>query len=151
LGRLLGILSTLAGTKRCGIFPGASSLLGGGGTYGAWGGGGADFDGDDVPDVEGDDVGGEEVGVFAGVGDVLAVDVVGGAGFVSVGAEAFGAFGLDAPEAGAVVDDEVVALAVSPGLGDGEVKAEGAGQEGGFGALPGALGVGAGDLVGDCE
>jgi hypothetical protein len=74
---------------------------------------------------------------------VFTIDVVGGAGFVGVGAEAFGAFGLDAPEAGAVVDDEVVAFAVSPGLGDGELEAEGAGEEGGFGALAGALGVGA--------
>jgi len=58
--------------------------------------GGADFDGDDVPDVEGDDVGGDEIDVAFGVGDVAAADAVGGAGFVGSGAEAFGAFNLDA-------------------------------------------------------
>jgi hypothetical protein len=63
-------------------------------------------------------MGGEEVDVGAGVDGAGFADGVGGAGFVGVGAEAFGAFGLDAPEAGAVVDDEVVAAAVSPWLGD---------------------------------
>ena len=42
----------------------------------------------------------------------------------------------------AVVEDEVVALAVSPGLGDGEAALGGLVEKGGFGALSGALGVG---------
>lgn len=49
---------------------------------------------------------------------------------------------------GAVVEDEVVALAVSPGLADGEVALAGLIEEGGFGALAGALGVGAAGIVG---
>jgi len=48
---------------------------------------------------------------------------------------------LHAPEAGAAIEDEVVAFAVSPWLSG--VEAEGAGfeQEGGFGKFTGALGV----------
>ena len=113
------------------------------GVHAEHGGGGADFDGDDVPDVERDYMRGEEVDVGASVDGAGFADGVGGAGFVGVGAEAFGAFGLDAPEAAAVVDDEVVAAAVSPGLGDGEIEVQGAGQEGGFAALAGDFGVGA--------
>jgi len=87
--------------------------------------GGADFDGDDVPDVEGDDVGGDEVDVGAGVDGASFADGVGGAGFVGAGADAFSAFDLDAVESGAVVEDEVVAAAVAPGLGDAESEAGG--------------------------
>ena len=71
---------------------------------------------------------------------------VGGAGFVGVGAEGVGALDLDAEEVnlglGTVVEDEVVALAVSPGLGDGEAALAGLVEECSFGALAGALGVG---------
>ena len=113
---------------------------------------GADFYRDDVPDVERDDVGGDEVGVAFGVGDVAAADGIGGAGFVGAGAEAVGAFDLDAEKVDrglrAVVEDEVVALAVSPGLGDGEAALAGLVEEGGFGALSGELGVGAVGVVG---
>jgi hypothetical protein len=49
---------------------------------------------------------------------------------------------------GTVVEDEVVALAVSPGLGDGEAALAGLVEEGGFGTLSGALGVGAVGVVG---
>jgi hypothetical protein len=48
--------------------------------------------------------------------------------------------------AGTVVEDEVVALAVSPGLADGELALAGAVEEYGFGVLADALGVGTGWL-----
>jgi len=83
----------------------------------------AGFYGEDVPDVAGDDVGDEEVDVVGSVDGAAFADGVGGADFVGSGAEDFGAFDLHSPEEflwAAVVggDDEVVALAVSPGLGD---------------------------------
>ncbi len=103
--------------------------------------GSAHFDGQDVPEVEGDDVGDEEVDVAAGVDGASFAGSVGGAGFVGAGAEGVGGFGLNADELASVVEDEVVALAVSPGLGDAEAEAGGFVEEGGFGALSGALGV----------
>jgi len=44
-------------------------------------------------------------------------------------------------EALSVIEDEVVAAAVAPRLGDAEAHVDGAGEEGGFGALSGDLGV----------
>jgi hypothetical protein len=112
----------------------------------------ADFDGDDVPDVEGDDVGGDEVDVALGVDGAAFADGVGGAGFVGVGAEAVGTFDLHAEEfharLRAVVEDEVVALAVSPGLADGEAALAGLVKESGFGTFSGTLGVGTVGVVG---
>ena len=55
------------------------------------------------------------------------------------------------PGDGAIVEDEVVAVAVSPGLGDGEAALAGLVEEGGFGTLSGALGVGAGVALGHRE
>ena len=99
----------------------------------------ADFYGDDVPDVEGDDVGGDEVDVAFGVDGAAFADGVGGAGFVGVGAEAVGTLDLDAEKFDAglrtVVEDEVVALAVSPDTGDAEAKVGGFGEESGFGSF----------------
>ena len=60
---------------------------------------------------------------------------------VSTGAERRGAFYLDTPEARAVVEDEVVALAVGPGFGDAESQAGGFEEEGGFGKVSGLGGV----------
>src|SRR5580693_1337781 len=112
---------------------------------------GADFYGDYVPDVQRDYVGGYEVDVAFVVGDVAAADGIRGAGFVGVGAEAVGALDLDAEEVdsglGTIVEDEVVALAVSPGLADGKAALAGLVEEGGFGTLSGALGVGAVGVV----
>ena len=88
--------------------------------------GGEGFYGQDVPDVEGQDVGDQDVDVVSGVDDfAFAVDAVDGLDVVAAGAEDFGAFDLHAPATGAGVEDEVVALAVSPGLG--KVKAQGFG------------------------
>ena len=58
---------------------------------------------------------------------------VGGLDLVSVGVEGLGAFDLDAPGARAGVEDEVVTLAVAPGLGDGVSEAGGFDYESGFG------------------
>jgi len=81
------------------------------------------FDGQEVPHVEGDDVGHEEIDVVGGVAYfAFAVDAVDGLDVVAAGAEDLGAFELHAPEAGSGVEDEIVAIAVSPGLG--EVEAE---------------------------
>jgi hypothetical protein len=92
--------------------------------------------------------GGDEVDVAFGIDGAAFADGVGSAGFVGVGAEGVGALDLDAEEVHSglrtVVEDEVVALAVAPGFADGEVALAGLVEESGFGALSGALGVGAG-------
>jgi hypothetical protein len=103
------------------------------------------FDGDDVPEVERGDVGGDEVGFFGGV-DGLAVAAVFDA--VAAVGEQFGALNLNPVEtAVAVVDDEVVAFGLSPGGADAEAHAGGAGEEGGFGGFSAALAGGLGDGV----
>jgi hypothetical protein len=72
--------------------------------------GSTDFDGDDVPDVEEDDVSGNEIDVALGVDGAAFADGVSGAGFVGDGAEAVGALDLDAEKFDArlraVVEDE---------------------------------------------
>jgi hypothetical protein len=103
--------------------------------------GSADFDGHDVPDVERDDVADEEVDVAAGVDGAALADGIGGAGFVGAGAERVGAFDLDAEKLQAVVENEVVTLAVAPGAGDAESEVVGLLEKGGFGALSDTLGV----------
>ncbi len=108
--------------------------------------GSADFNGNDIPEIERDNVGDEEVDVAAGVDGASFAGGVGGASFVGAGAEGAGGFGLDADELASIVEDEVVALTVSPGFGDAEAEAGGSVEEGGFGALSGALGIaGAGE------
>jgi len=106
--------------------------------------GSTDFDGDDVPDVERDYVGGDEIDVALGVDGAAFASGVGGSSFVGIGAEGVGALDLDAEEVdgglGAVVEDEVVALGVSPGFGYGEAALAGLVEEGGFGTFSGALG-----------
>ena len=61
--------------------------------------------------------------------------------FVGAGADGLGVLDLYAEQFGAVVDDEVVAVAVSPGLAEEVSELAGAEQEGGLGALSDALGV----------
>jgi len=99
------------------------------------------LDGDDVPEVEGDDVGGEEVDVVAGEFAFAAAVAEGRLDLVSAGVEGLGAFDLDAAEAGAGVDDEVVAFAVAPGAEDFEAAGGGLMKKGGFAELSGALSV----------
>jgi hypothetical protein len=61
-------------------------------------------DGQEIPDVERDDVGDEDVNVVGGVDAfALPVDGVDGLDIVSAGAEGVSAFELDAPEAGSGV------------------------------------------------
>jgi len=98
----------------------------------------------EVPGVGGDDVGGEEVEVAGVVGDSVGVEVA----FVGVAATVDGAFDLDAEEAAAVVDGEVVGSGLSPGLADVEVEFGGAGHEAqlrpltpGFGMTEGPSGI----------
>ena len=87
------------------------------------------LDGDDVPEFFGDDVGGEDVDFVGRVGTLGAI-LLPGMGHegvaVASGDLVAGGFDLDAPEAVAGVEDEVVAVAVSPGLGDAEAFEGGA-------------------------
>jgi hypothetical protein len=97
------------------------------------------FDGEDVPEIFGDDVADEEVDVGDGV-DLA----VGSGGFDAVAAVgvAGGGFDLDAEESVAEVDGGVVAVAVSPGDEDAEVEGGGAGEEGGLGGFSETLASG---------
>jgi hypothetical protein len=89
--------------------------------------------GEDVEDVWGDYVGGEEVDFVPGVGDAVVVEVA----FVGVSAMEDGAFYLDAEEVALVVSSvavrspragyyEVVGGVVSAGLGEDEAVLGGA-------------------------
>lgn len=96
-------------------------------------------DRDDVPDIFRDDVEGEEVDLGGEVG--ASRRLAGGSagdGVAEVGAgsaawfhgrEHDGGLDLHPLEASAVLDDEVVAGGVAPGLGDGESVMGGAGHE----------------------
>jgi len=101
----------------------------------------ADFDWNDVPEIERDHMGGDEVDVCFGIDGASFAGGVRGAGFIGTGSDAFGAFDLNAVETLSVIKDEVVAAAVAPGLGDAESHVDGTGEKGGFGALSGDLGV----------
>src|SRR5215468_8769828 len=98
------------------------------------------FGREDVPEVQRDDVGDQQVYLMNTVGDVLpglGADVVSAA---AGGAYAVGGFDLYFQQASAGVDDEVVALAVSPGLGDSDTHEGGFSQESDFGEFAAALG-----------
>jgi hypothetical protein len=102
------------------------------------------LDGDDVPDVFGDDVGDEEVDFFAGVDEAAGsggFDAVAGLGVAGGGLD------LDAKESAVEFDDGVVAIAVSPGNADAEAEMGGAGEEGGLGGFSATLAGGLGDGV----
>ena len=66
---------------------------------------------------------------------------MGDVALVGASAFVFGAFDLDAEEASVVLDGEVVAGHVSPGLGDAESVLGGAGHETEFGPFAPELGV----------
>jgi hypothetical protein len=93
--------------------------------------------GEDVPGVGGDYVGGDEVDAGGGVGDFVGGDVA----FVRVAALVQRAFDLDADEVSVVVDGEVVGGAVAAGLGDVESVLGGAGHEAEFGPLSAGFGL----------
>ena len=94
-------------------------------------------DGDDVPGVGGNDVGGDEVEASAGVGRAVGSDVA----FIGMSALVAGAFDLDAEEASVVFDGEIVGRHVSPGLGDAEAVLGGASHEAQFGPFAPRFGV----------
>jgi len=95
------------------------------------------LEGEDVPGVGGDYVGGEEVDLVGAVGDSVGVEVA----FVGAAAVEDGAFDLDAGEVAVVFEGEVEGGHVSPGLGDDEAEFGGAGHETPFGPLAARLGV----------
>jgi len=94
--------------------------------------------GDDVPDGDGDQVGGDEVELGEAVGDSVGVDVALEGG----GALAAGGFDLDAKESSVAFDGNIVGGGVSPGTGDGEALFGGAGHEEKLGPFAALFGVG---------
>jgi len=94
-------------------------------------------EGEDVPDVDGDDVGGEEVDLRGGVRGAVVVEAA-AIGFFLAALQ--GAFDLDAEEVAEVVDGEVVGSGVSPGLGENEAELGGALHETEFGPLSAEFG-----------
>ncbi|MGA7503546.1 MAG: hypothetical protein WBW57_05405, partial [Candidatus Sulfotelmatobacter sp.] len=94
-------------------------------------------DGEDIPEVGGDYVGGEEIQLVWRVDDVAGAD---GAD-VGVAALVEGAFDLDAAEEALVVGGYVVGSGFSPGFGDAESLLDGALHETEFGPLSATLGV----------
>ena len=83
-----------------------------------------DIDRKDIPGIFRDDVRDEDIDLLGGVnGFALSVNGVDGLNVVAAGADDLGAFELHAPEAGAGVENEIVALAVAPGPGDVEAEA----------------------------
>jgi|ERR1051326_7344279 hypothetical protein len=100
-------------------------------------------DGQDVPGGLGNDVGDDEVNFLGGIARVAGhvFDAVTGIG------EALSRLDLDAPESVSGVEDEVVALAVAPGLGGAEAEAGDAGEERGFDGFANFLGGGETDGV----
>jgi hypothetical protein len=94
-------------------------------------------DGEDIPGVGGDDVGGEEVELVGGVDDVAGADGadVGPAALID------GAFDLDAAEEAVVVGGDVVRGGFSPGLGDAEAEFDGALKKAEFGPFSAEFGV----------
>jgi hypothetical protein len=93
--------------------------------------------GEDVEDVWGDYVGGEEVDFVWGVGGAVVVEVA----FVGVSAMEDGAFDLDAEEVALVVYGEVVGGVVSAGLGQDQAVFGGAELETEFGPFSAEFGV----------
>jgi hypothetical protein len=79
--------------------------------------------GEDVPEVFGDDVGGEEVYFFDGVAAAAAVGFEGAE--VSVAQAVAAGFDLHAEQAASVLEAYVVGGGISPGLGDVEAFAQG--------------------------
>lgn len=97
------------------------------------------MDGENVPDIYGDDVGDQEVDVAGSVdvGGLIAVGVDGVAAVLGTGV---GGFDLHAEETVSGFDDEVVAVAFAPGFGDAEAEAGCLVQKSGFGDLAATLG-----------
>ena len=97
------------------------------------------FDGDDVPEVDGHEVGDEYVNFRGGVHRLLGVAAACMQIVVTVVMVASG-FDLNTPEAVAGVEDEVVAFAIAPGLGDTKAEAGGFVKESEFGDFAATFG-----------
>jgi len=95
-------------------------------------------EGEDVPDVGGGDVGGEEVDLGRGVGGAVVVEAA-AVGIFLAALES--ALDLDTEEVAEVVDGEVVGGIVSAGAGEYEAEFGGAELETEFGPLSAELGV----------
>jgi len=95
-------------------------------------------EGEDVPDVDGDDIGGEEVDLGGGVGGAVVVEAAAVGVFL---ASLEGAFYLHPQELALVVDDEVVGGVVSAGPCEDEAEFGGAELEKEFGPLSAEFGV----------
>jgi hypothetical protein len=98
------------------------------------------FDREHVPEIERHDVGDDAVNVVGGEGDHFALYVDVGVDGVSAMALVGGGADLNSPEASAGVEDVVVAVAVSPGLGHTEAQADSFLHERQFGDLSATLG-----------
>lgn len=96
------------------------------------------LDGDDVPDVFGNDVGREEVDVVFGVVVALAA----AADYVLAKTRGAGAFHLDAPKCSTGADQDIVGIALSPRFGDTEIEAGSSGDEFRLGGFSATLTVG---------
>ena len=101
---------------------------------------GAGFDGYDVPEVARNEISGDDIYVPGRELDRLPAHACVGVDGESVMHLVIGGADLHAPEAGTVVEDEVVTLTIAPGLGDGEALGNGAAHEGEFACFASALG-----------
>ncbi len=102
-----------------------------------------------VPEVERDHVGDQDVDVMGGVFRFLLFVAVGGLHLISAGVDGLRALDLNAQATLAVVEDEVVAVAVAPGLGEFQAEEFGFVEEGGLGQLSDTLGVATGGGSGE--
>jgi hypothetical protein len=98
-------------------------------------------DGDDVPSVVGDNIADDEVDFVGGVFDVAAEALAGYGDGVSPALAGEDGLHLDAEEAVALSDYEVVGFAITVGFADGESHAEGFEDEDQFGHLAFAFGI----------
>jgi hypothetical protein len=98
------------------------------------------FDRENVPGVERHDIGNEAIDVVGGKEDRFAL--YSNVGMDGESAMALGGAGADlnAPEAASGDEDVVVAVTVSPGLGDAKTHADGFLHEGQFGHLSATFG-----------
>ena len=87
--------------------------------------------GDYIPQIFGDNIDREEIDFAGGIAAIIATAL----NHIMRVDKTHGGFDLNAPEFFASVEDEVVALAVSPDTGDAEAEAGGFGEESGFGGL----------------
>src|SRR5580698_8647050 len=88
-------------------------------------------DGNYIPQIFGDNVNREEIDFAGGIAAIIASAL----NHIMRVDKTHGGFDLDAPEFFARVEDEVVALTVSPDTGDAEAESGGFGEESGFGGL----------------